>query len=41
MRMCPNVARGIADAYRLMYEAGYRVVTVPTADGDRRTIPIE
>ena len=36
-----NVARGITDAYRLMYEAGYRVVTVPTATGDRRTIPLE
>ena len=36
-----NVARDIPDAYKLMYEAGYREVTVPTADGDRRTIPIE
>ena len=36
-----NVARGIRDAYKVMYEAGYRVVTVPTADGDRRTIPLE
>lgn len=35
-----NVARGIQDAYRLMAEAGYRTVTVPTADGDRRQIPI-
>lgn len=36
-----NVARDIPDAYKLMYEAGYREVTVPTADGDRRTIPLE
>lgn len=36
-----NVARGIEQAYRLMYEAGYRTVTVPTADGDRREITIE
>lgn len=36
-----NVVRGIEDAYRLMHEAGYRFVTVPTADGDRRRIPLE
>lgn len=36
-----HVARGIEDAYRMMWEAGYREVTVPTADGDRRRIPIE
>lgn len=36
-----NVARGIEDAYRYLYEAGYRCVTVPTADGDRREMPIE
>lgn len=35
------VARGIEDAYRLMHEAGYREVTVPTKTGDRRTIPLE
>lgn len=35
-----NVARGVREAYRLMYEAGYRTVTVPTADGDRRRIEI-
>ena len=29
-----NVARDIEKAYRLMYEAGYRTVTVPTADGE-------
>lgn len=36
-----NVVRGIGDAYRLMREAGYRHVTVPTPDGDRRRIPLE
>lgn len=36
-----NVVRGIEDAYRLMREAGYRFVTVPTPDGDRRRIPLE
>lgn len=36
-----HVARGIEDAYRLMYEAGYRTVTVPTASGDRREVTIE
>lgn len=36
-----NVVRGIADAYRLMYEAGYREVTVPTPDGDRRMVSLE
>lgn len=35
-----NVTRDITRAYRLMYEAGYREVTVPTADGDRRRIII-
>lgn len=35
-----NVARDIESGYRLMYEAGYREVTVPTADGDRRRIII-
>lgn len=35
-----HVARGIQDGYRLMYEAGYRMVTVPTRDGDRRTISL-
>lgn len=35
-----HVARGIRDAYRLMHEAGYRTVTVPTKDGDRRQIPL-
>ena len=36
-----NVARGIEDAYRMMYACGYREVTVPTPDGDRRRIAIE
>ncbi len=35
-----NVARGIEQAYQLMAQAGYQTVTVPTADGDRRHIPI-
>lgn len=34
------VASGIEDAYRMMYEAGYRAVTVPTIDGDRRRIAL-
>lgn len=36
-----NVARDIRGAYDLMYRAGYRSVTVPTATGDRRSITIE
>ncbi len=36
-----NVARDIERAYALMYDAGYRVVTVSTSTGDRRTITIE
>ena len=35
------VARGIEDAYRIMYEAGYREVTVPTRGGGFRSITIE
>lgn len=35
-----RVACGITEAYRVMYDAGYRKVTVPTADGDHREIPI-
>lgn len=34
------VARDIERAYRVMYEAGYREVTVPTRDGDARSITI-
>ncbi len=33
-----NVVRDVEQAYRLMAQAGYRTVTVPTADGDRRSI---
>ena len=36
-----HVARDIERAYRLMARAGYRTVTVPTADGDRREVTIE
>lgn len=36
-----NVARDIEKGYKRLYEAGYRVVTVPTATGDRRTITID
>lgn len=36
-----NVARDIRQGYRALYEAGYRVVTVPTSTGDRRSITIE
>lgn len=36
-----NVARDIERAYAYLYDAGYRVVTVPTATGDRRTVTIE
>ena len=36
-----NIARDIERAYGLMYDAGYRTVTVPTATGDRRSITIE
>lgn len=36
-----NVARGIKDAYRMMYNAGYREVTVVTSDGDRRRISLD
>ena len=35
-----KVAQGIPQAYDLMRQAGYRVVTVPTADGDRREIAL-
>ena len=35
-----HVTRGLDKAYALMYEAGYRYITVPTATGDRRRIPL-
>ncbi len=35
------VDRGIKEGYRLLYEAGYREIVVPTQSGDRRTITIE
>lgn len=35
-----DVDRGIMAGYRLMYEAGYREVTVVVPGGDRRTIPL-
>ena len=35
-----HVARDVEAAYRLMYECGYRTVTVPTATGDRREIDL-
>ena len=34
------VTRGLEQAYRLMYECGYREVSVPTRNGDRRSIPL-
>ncbi len=38
---CPaNVDRDIEKGYDRMRQAGYRVVTVPTASGDRREIPL-
>lgn len=36
-----NVARDIRAAYRLMAQAGYKTVTVPTHDGDRRSVTID
>ena len=35
-----NVARDIERGYDLMRKAGYRAITVPTADGDRREVPL-
>lgn len=36
-----NVARSLDEGLQLLYDAGYRQITVPTATGDRRTITIE
>lgn len=36
-----QVDRGLKDAYRALFEAGYRCITVPTATGDRRCIPFD
>lgn len=36
-----NVARDIELGCRLMKEAGYRCVTVPTSSGERRSIPLD
>ncbi len=36
-----NVTRDIERGYKALYEAGYRVVTVPTSTKDRRRITIE
>ena len=36
-----DIAAGVEDAYALMRAAGYRYVTVPTRDGDRRHIRLE
>lgn len=36
-----HVARDVRAAYCLMAQAGYKTVTVPTADGDRREVIIE
>ena len=36
-----HIDRGLKEAYALMYQAGYRCITVPTATGDRRCIPFD
>ena len=36
-----HVDRGLKQAYALMYEAGYRAITVPTASGEYRLIPFD
>ncbi|MGI6045933.1 MAG: histidinol-phosphatase [Eggerthellaceae bacterium] len=36
-----HIARGIREGYKLLYEAGYREITVPTRTRDRRVIPLE
>ncbi len=35
-----DVARGIEDAYKLMWSVGYKCVTVPTKEGGRTEIPL-
>ena len=35
------VVRNIREGYKVLYDAGYRHITVPTPDGDRRQIPLE
>lgn len=35
-----HVDRGIKEGYRLMYEAGYRELTVVVPGGDRRAVPL-
>ncbi len=34
------VVRNIKEGYKVLYDAGYRCITVPTPDGDRREIPL-
>ena len=34
------VVRNIREGYEVLWDAGYRCVTVPTPDGDRREVPI-
>ncbi|MCL1796998.1 MAG: histidinol-phosphatase HisJ family protein [Eggerthellaceae bacterium] len=36
-----NIVRGLAQGYKLLYECGYRELTVPTQSGDRRRVVIE
>ena len=36
-----KVGRGLKEGYKALYEAGYRAITVPTVDGDRRHIPFD
>ena len=36
-----HVTRGLSQAYALMYEAGYRAITVPTQSGDYRLVPFD
>lgn len=36
-----QVTRCLKEAYGMLYEAGYRFITVPTATGDRRTVALD